>query len=148
MLRLFALFEHMTQFVTPWATFIPSRPYFKDGTPITQTTNIVDLSGMGIRKFWSLKNHLQQASQLSTAHYPETLDRIFVSVSMCGHRTDCLRSLELLPSFLQSGAGSSDGSIRSLSARSTSCPAVHRTSSRLCPSLSIHKPSQKSMAVS
>ncbi|KAG4220822.1 hypothetical protein PC116_g30699 [Phytophthora cactorum] len=28
--------------------------------------------------FWNLKSHMQAASQLATAHYPETLDRIFI----------------------------------------------------------------------
>lgn len=29
-------------------------------------------------QFWNLRSHMQDASVLSTAHYPETLDRIFV----------------------------------------------------------------------
>ena len=43
------------------------------------SNNIVDISGVGMRQFWNLKNHMQDASVLATAHYPETLDRIFVS---------------------------------------------------------------------
>ena len=46
--------------------------------PITLSTNIVDISGVGLKQFWNLKNHMQAASQLATAHYPETLDRIFI----------------------------------------------------------------------
>lgn len=46
--------------------------------PITMSTNIVDISGVGLKQFWNLKAHMQAASQLATAHYPETLDRIFI----------------------------------------------------------------------
>jgi hypothetical protein len=42
------------------------------------STNIVDVSGVSLRQFWNLKSHMQAASQLATAHYPETLDRIFI----------------------------------------------------------------------
>ena len=44
-------------------------------TPITLSTNIVDISHVSLRMFWNLKAHMQAASQLATAHYPETLDR-------------------------------------------------------------------------
>jgi hypothetical protein len=47
-------------------------------TPISQSNNIVDISGVGLKQFWNLKGHMQDASVLATAHYPETLDRIFV----------------------------------------------------------------------
>jgi hypothetical protein len=47
-------------------------------TPISQSNNIVDISGVGLKQFWNLKAHMQDASTLATAHYPETLDRIFV----------------------------------------------------------------------
>jgi hypothetical protein len=47
-------------------------------TPISQSNNIVDINGVGLKQFWNLKDHMQDASVLATAHYPETLDRIFV----------------------------------------------------------------------
>ena len=47
-------------------------------TPISQSNNIVDISGVGLKQFWNLKSHMQDASVLATAHYPETLDRIFI----------------------------------------------------------------------
>ena len=31
-----------------------------------------------MKQFWDLKAHLQDSSQLATAHYPETLDKIFI----------------------------------------------------------------------
>ncbi|KAI5310908.1 hypothetical protein KEM55_002375 [Ascosphaera atra] len=75
LLRLFALYENMTQFVTPLCSSLP-RPHPE--TPVVSTTNIVDISGVGLKQFWNLKGHMQDASVLATAHYPETLDRIFV----------------------------------------------------------------------
>ena len=47
-------------------------------TPVTLSTNIVDVSGCSLRQYWNLKSHMQAASVLATAHYPETLDRIFI----------------------------------------------------------------------
>jgi hypothetical protein len=78
LLRLFALYENLTTFALPFCTAATDRPY-ADKTPITQSNNIVDITGVGLKQFWDLKGHLQDASTLATAHYPETLDRIFVS---------------------------------------------------------------------
>ncbi|KAB8342975.1 hypothetical protein FH972_022570 [Carpinus fangiana] len=76
LLRLFALYENLTRFVMPLCSAIPSRPHPE--TPISQSNNIVDISRVGLKQFWNLKGHMQDASQLATAHYPETLDRIFI----------------------------------------------------------------------
>lgn len=76
LLRLFALYENLTRFVMPLCTALTDREYPR--TPITQSNNIVDISGVGLKQFWNLRNHMQDASTLATAHYPETLDRIFV----------------------------------------------------------------------
>ncbi|TLD30421.1 hypothetical protein PspLS_02402, partial [Pyricularia sp. CBS 133598] len=76
LLRLFALYENLTRFAQPLCTEMPDRPHPQ--TPITLSTNIVDVSGVSLRQFWNLKAHMQAASTLATAHYPETLDRIFV----------------------------------------------------------------------
>ena len=76
MLRLFALYENMCRFILPLCSAIPNRPHQE--TPISQSNNIVDISKVGLKQFWNLKNHMQDASTLATAHYPETLDRIFV----------------------------------------------------------------------
>ncbi|KAK0722653.1 CRAL-TRIO domain-containing protein, partial [Lasiosphaeria miniovina] len=76
LLRLFALYENLTRFVQPMCTQLPDRD--SAGAPITLSTNIVDVTGVSLRMFWNLKNHMQAASQLATAHYPETLDRIFI----------------------------------------------------------------------
>jgi len=76
MLHLFALYENLCRFVLPFCSAIPNRPNAE--TPISQSSNIVDISKVGFSKFWNLRNHMSDASTLATAHYPETLDRIFV----------------------------------------------------------------------
>ncbi|KAL8788752.1 MAG: hypothetical protein Q9195_007159 [Heterodermia aff. obscurata] len=76
MLRLFALYENLTRFVMPLCSSIPGRP--NPETPVDQSNNIVDISRVGLKQFWNLRGHMQDASQLATAHYPETLDRIFI----------------------------------------------------------------------
>lgn len=76
MLRLFALYENLCRFVMPLCSAVSTREHPE--TPVSQSNNIVDISGVGIRQFWNLKNHMQDASLLATAHYPETLDRIFL----------------------------------------------------------------------
>ncbi|KAK4224065.1 SEC14 cytosolic factor [Podospora fimiseda] len=75
-LRLFALYENLTRFAQPLCTQMTDRDNAE--TPITLSTNIVDVSQVSLRMFWNLKSHMQAASTLATAHYPETLDRIFV----------------------------------------------------------------------
>ncbi|CAD6446356.1 7dee53d0-67d9-42c7-8f47-e25709e75d5c [Sclerotinia trifoliorum] len=76
LLRLFALYENLTRFVMPLCTVLTDRE--NPRTPITQSNNIVDISGVGLKQFWNLRTHMQDASTLATAHYPETLDRIFI----------------------------------------------------------------------
>ncbi|KAJ8117771.1 hypothetical protein ONZ43_g4126 [Nemania bipapillata] len=76
LLRLFALYENLTRFVQPLSSECVDRE--NPQTPITLSTNIVDISHVSLRMFWNLKAHMQAASQLATAHYPETLDRIFI----------------------------------------------------------------------
>lgn len=75
-LRLFALYENLTRFVLPLCSAVPGRP--NPETPVDQSNNIVDISKVGLKQFWNLRSHMQDASTLATAHYPETLDRIFV----------------------------------------------------------------------
>lgn len=76
LLRLFSLYENLTRFNMPFCTQLTDREF--PDAPITLSTNIVDISGVGLKQFWNLKQHMQVASTLATAHYPETLDRIFI----------------------------------------------------------------------
>ena len=77
LLRLFALYENLVNFMSVLCTVNTDRPHPE--TPIVQANNIVDISGVGLKQFWNLRGHMQDASVLATAYYPETLDRIFVS---------------------------------------------------------------------
>lgn len=76
LLPLFALYHNLLNFILPLCSSL-ERP--RPEVPVTNSTNIVDIQGVSLRQFWNLKNHMQDASVLATAHYPETLDRIFVS---------------------------------------------------------------------
>lgn len=78
LLPLFALYHNLLNMVLPMCSTL-ERP--NPEIPVTNSTNIVDISGVGLTQFWNLKQHMQDASVLATAHYPETLDRIFVGVS-------------------------------------------------------------------
>jgi len=82
MLPLFALYHNLLNFVLPLVSAL-ERP--NPEVPITNSTNIVDISHVGLTQFWNLKGHMQDASVLATAHYPETLDRIFVRASTQVH---------------------------------------------------------------
>ncbi|KAJ7494218.1 CRAL-TRIO domain-containing protein [Mycena galericulata] len=76
MRMLFALYENMSEFVLPLCNALPSRPHPE--APVSTTTHIVDISNVGLMTFWNLKGHMQAASTLASAHYPETLDRLFI----------------------------------------------------------------------
>ncbi|KIX10151.1 uncharacterized protein Z518_01232 [Rhinocladiella mackenziei CBS 650.93] len=75
LIPLFALYQNLLNFVMPLVSTL-ERP--NPEVPVTNSTNIVDISGVGLTQFWNLKGHMQDASILATAHYPETLDRIFI----------------------------------------------------------------------
>ena len=61
----------------PLCSSVPGRA--NPETPVDQSNNLVDLSKVGLKQLWNLRSHMQEASTLATAHYPEILDRIFVS---------------------------------------------------------------------
>jgi hypothetical protein len=87
-----ALWEFMSRFTLPFCSALPhppsSSPSSTGGSPtpesqpslppITATTSIIDLGGVSLGLMWSLRRHLQHASELATAHYPETLHTIAV----------------------------------------------------------------------
>lgn len=74
-LPLYALYHNILHFVLPLCTTLP-RP--NPEVPITMSTNIIDISAVGLRQFWTLKDHVSEASALAATHYPEILDRTFV----------------------------------------------------------------------
>ena len=65
--------EDSTNFVMPLCSKL-----HKDGV-VSSAVNIIDLSGVGVRLFWNLRHLLQKSSSMATAHYPETVERMFVS---------------------------------------------------------------------
>ncbi|KAI0265711.1 CRAL-TRIO domain-containing protein, partial [Gloeopeniophorella convolvens] len=72
--RIVALWEFMSGFTLPLCTALPHAP----PAPIAATTSLIDLAGVSLGTMWALRRHLQQASELATAHYPETLHTIAV----------------------------------------------------------------------
>lgn len=68
--RIIVLHEMMTRFSLPLCNHLPHEP----PTPVSSVTTIVDLENVSLSAMWALRSHLQQASTMGTAHYPETLD--------------------------------------------------------------------------
>ncbi|ORY83546.1 CRAL-TRIO domain-containing protein [Leucosporidium creatinivorum] len=73
--RMIVLSEMMTAFALPLCTSLP-RPNTE--TPIDSTVCIVDVANVSLTRFWQLKGHMQRASTMATAHYPETLGAIYL----------------------------------------------------------------------
>lgn len=69
------LYEFMARFCFPLCSALPHP---SNSTPISCTTSIIDLGGVSLTAMWRLRNHLQDASRLATANYPETLGAIAV----------------------------------------------------------------------
>ena len=65
----------MTRFVLPLCTFLP---HSTSPTPISSVTTIIDLENVSLGTLWNWRRHLQEASTLATANYPETLSTIVV----------------------------------------------------------------------
>lgn len=57
----------------------PSQPtLLRKPAEITSSVTLIDLSSLSLTQLWSLRSHLQQASILANANYPETLDSILI----------------------------------------------------------------------
>lgn len=65
----------MSEFIFPLCSYLP---HSTSPTPISSTTTIIDLENVSFGSIWRLRNHLQEASRLSTANYPETLHTIAI----------------------------------------------------------------------
>ncbi|KAI0246368.1 CRAL-TRIO domain-containing protein [Lactifluus subvellereus] len=78
--RIVALWEFMSRFIFPFFPDAPTPSPLSPPPPppITATMSIIDLGGVSLGTMWSLRHHLQQASELATAHYPETVHTIAV----------------------------------------------------------------------
>lgn len=109
---IFLAAEYVTQFVQPLCGKLQHER-------INTSINIIDLSHVGVSPFWRLRKLLSTASNMATAHYLETVKRIYVSanISRCStlHKRNILtlttlchadhteigrRCSELLPYYL------------------------------------------------
>ena len=70
-----ALYEYMTRFTFPLCSHLP---HATSPTPISSTTSIIDLGDASLSSLWQLRHHLQEASNMSTANYPETLHHVAI----------------------------------------------------------------------
>ncbi|KAJ3494361.1 hypothetical protein NLG97_g4134 [Lecanicillium saksenae] len=71
-----ALYENLLRFTQPLSTELVDRKHAE--VPITLSTYIMDVSGVSVLQFWSLKNHIHTLAFLASAYYPETLGTIFI----------------------------------------------------------------------
>ncbi|KAJ5751439.1 uncharacterized protein N7511_008404 [Penicillium nucicola] len=70
-----ALYDNLIRFVTPLVSELPRTT--RD-IPVSASTHIIDISGVSMKQFFSIRKYLQETSELATAHYPETLGRVFI----------------------------------------------------------------------
>lgn len=70
--RIVVLYEAMTRFVLPLCSHLAAP------TPVSSVTTIIDLEQVSLSVMWSLRSHLQVASTMATANYPETLSTIAI----------------------------------------------------------------------
>lgn len=65
----------LQRFTFPLLSSVPSASY---PSPISSCTTITDLQGVTLKSMWNLRQHVQSASLISSAHYPETSSRIII----------------------------------------------------------------------
>ncbi|KAF8904093.1 CRAL/TRIO domain-containing protein [Gymnopilus junonius] len=73
--RIVVLYEFMDRFTFPLCSHLPRAT---SPIPVSSTTTIIDLENVSFTSMWRLRNHLQEASRMSTANYPETLHHIAI----------------------------------------------------------------------
>ncbi|KAG8747007.1 hypothetical protein FRC10_002806 [Ceratobasidium sp. 414] len=79
--RIIALYEHMLNFAFSICTALPPPESDSESalpSHIAQATTIIDMQDTTLRQLIKFRSHLQEASTLATANYPETLGMIFV----------------------------------------------------------------------
>ncbi|KAJ5168040.1 uncharacterized protein N7482_003634 [Penicillium canariense] len=70
-----ALFDNLLHFTLPLCSQLP-RPNMD--VPISASTHIIDITGVGVTHFWKIRAYLQAASALASTYYPETLGHVFI----------------------------------------------------------------------
>ena len=76
MLRAFTIFDTLTRFVMPLCSAVSSRRY--PDIAVTKMVCVVDISGVGLRQFWSMRGYMQDFAKLVGINYPEILDHVLV----------------------------------------------------------------------
>ncbi|KAG9093009.1 hypothetical protein FS749_015254, partial [Ceratobasidium sp. UAMH 11750] len=79
--RIIALYEYMLNFAFSTCTALPPPESDSETavpSHIAQATTIIDMNDTTLRQLIKFRSHLQEASTLATANYPETLGMIFV----------------------------------------------------------------------
>jgi hypothetical protein len=71
--------DYLTRFVLPLCSAMDDRPNPK--RPVTKVNYVVDASGITLKLGWEVASMAQDVSTLLATSYPETIDRIFVSIS-------------------------------------------------------------------
>ena len=77
-LRVMAIYEHLTRFVMPLCSAIPERA--EPDQAVTKMVCIVDISNISIRQVWNVRGWIQDIGKLFAINYPEILDKVFVRV--------------------------------------------------------------------
>lgn len=67
-----ALYENLRLFTMRLASCLPSASH---PTPISSTSNIIDLDGVSLSLIWSVRSHLQASASLASTIYPEFIVR-------------------------------------------------------------------------
>jgi len=57
------------------------------GHPVETSCTILDLSGVGIKQFWDVKNYVGEASKIGQDRYPETMGRFYLINAPWGFST-------------------------------------------------------------
>ncbi|KAK6814646.1 hypothetical protein RU639_009550 [Aspergillus parasiticus] len=70
-----ALYENMLKFVMPLCSKLHDS---HARAPVSASTHIIDITGVGFGHFWKIRKYLQGAISIATTHYPETLGHIFI----------------------------------------------------------------------
>ena len=76
--RAMVFHDSLTRFVLPLCSAMSDRP--NPLTPISNAVYIVDASVVCVKQAWNLKDFAQEVSWILMTCYPETIERIFVSV--------------------------------------------------------------------
>ncbi|EJD53812.1 CRAL/TRIO domain-containing protein [Auricularia subglabra TFB-10046 SS5] len=73
--KMISLYENLRLFTMRLCSCLPSA---SSPTPISSTSNIIDLDGVSLSLIWTLRSHLQASAGMASTNYPEFITRVFV----------------------------------------------------------------------